>query len=95
MALIVILDKIQNYTHGWVLWSTILPVVCESLETTVKNKFTTIQIPLDSGIMERLKSFRDTVETESQIPGVKVSLYAALDIAVKEATQTRKKKAKR
>lgn len=53
------------------------------------RKFTTIQIPLDSGVMDRLKTFRDLVENQSDIPGVKVTLYAAIDIAVRDAMKIR------
>ena len=54
-----------------------------------ERKFTTIQIPLESGVLERLKTFRDSVEKQSDIPGVKVPLYAAIDIAVRDATTIR------
>jgi hypothetical protein len=39
--------------------------------------------------MDRLRTFRDRVESDSEIEGVKVSLYAAIDIAVKDATRLR------
>lgn len=54
-----------------------------------ERRFTTIQIPLNSGVLDRLKIFRDSVESASEIPGVKVPLYAAIDIAVRDATTIR------
>ena len=53
------------------------------------RRFTTIQIPLKSGIMGRLKAYQKQVESESEIPGVKVPLYAAVDHAVRTAQETK------
>ena len=58
------------------------------------KRFTTIQIPLDSGIMNRLKAYQKKVESESKIPGVKVPLYAAVDHAIRAAQQKQKPKKK-
>lgn len=52
------------------------------------RKFTTIQVPLNAGIMERLHAFRDRVEQQSEVP-VRVTLYDAVDLAVKEASKAR------
>jgi len=54
------------------------------------GKFTSLQVPRESGLIEKAKKLAKMLEAQSPAPGTKVPMYAAIVLALDETIEDRK-----